>query len=386
MANQNSQFGIKEVMNLTICEYSVNTQVAKPFVVIDYAQVTGLEHSADRIFINGGRGNKKLLGFDHTKAVTLKLTLPLVDFKLLSKITGDDIQKKIAKMFKAETKMVVSDGTGNYIELEKEPLDNTLFANILSGYRELEDNLIVVDSTKTPNANECSVVIENGSVRLYVNKDTCPHGSEVRVHYTHQSIKETQKIVFSADKFPKYVTLKGDTLFKNQVTTEDEVYNFVGYKCQFQGNFTLNMSATDPTVLELTVDLYAHKDKETQEEMYYEFIKEEDDDVLGQFTFTNVPNPVESGIQLTVGGGDYILGLAEENVIIIPEENKENVFTVQDYTIKPVGVGNGKITLKKINYQDTEINITVENALPYSSAKPKTSAKEVKENKDTVKE
>lgn len=381
MSNQNSQFGIKEVMNLTICEYAVNSQLAKPFVVIDYAQVTGLEHSSDRIFINGGRGNKKLLGFDHSKSVTLKLTLPLVDFKLLSKITGDNIQNKIAKMFKAETKMVLSDNNGNYIPLEKEPLDNTLFANILSGYRELEDNLIVVPNTKTPQANECSVVVENGEARLYVNKDTCPYGSEIRVHYTHQSIKETQKIVFSADKFPKYVTLKGDTLFRNQVTTEDEVYNFIGYKCQFQGNFTLNMSATDPTVLELTVDLYAHKDKETQEEMYYEFIKEEMNDVLGNFTFTNVPNPVDSGITLAVGGGNYILGLVEENVLIIPEKNKENVFTVDKYTIKPVGVGSGKITLRKMNYEDTEILITVEATLPFN-AKTKTNAKEAKETKE----
>lgn len=382
MSNQNSQFGIKEVMNLTVCEYAVNSQLSKPIVVIDYAQVTGLEHSSDRIFINGGRGNKKLLGFDHSKAVTLKLSLPLVDFKLLSKITGDDIQNKIAKMFKAETKMVKRYNDGNYIVLEKEPLDNTLFVNMLSGYRELEDNLIVVPNTKTPNDKECSVVIENGEVRLYVNADTCPEGSEIRVHYTHQSVKETQKIVFSADKFPKYVTLKGDTLFKNQVTTEDEVYNFIGYKCQFQGNFTLNMSATDPTVLELTVDLYAHKDKETQEEMYYEFIKEESDDVLGTFTFTNIPNPVDNGILLTVGGGDYILGLAEENVVIIPEPNKENVFTIKDYTITPVGAGSGKITLKKINYQDTEINITVEATVPFN-AKAKTTTKELKE---TVKE
>lgn len=358
-SNQNSQFGIKEVMNLTICEYAVNPLLAKPFAVIDYAQVTGLEHTSERIFIHGGRGNKKLLGFDHTKTATLKLTLPLVDFKLLSKISGDNIQKKIAKMFKAETKMVMGDTTGNYVALEKEPVDNTLFVNILSGYRELEDNLIVdTRGNKSPDENKCSVVFENGEIRLYLNKTTCPTGSEVRVHYTHQSIKETQKIVFSADKFPKFVTLKGDTLFRNQVTTEDEVYNFLGYKGQFQTNFTLNMSATDPTVLELTVDLYAHKDKETQEELYYEFVKEEMDDVLGEFTFTNVPSPID-GINIKVGEGNYILGVQQENVIVVPEPEKESVFTVDDLTITPVGAGSGKVTLKKYGYKDTDITISV---------------------------
>lgn len=362
MSNQNSQFGIKEVMDLTVCEYSVDPQLAKPFAVIDYAQVTGLEHASERIFIHGGRGNKKLLGFDHTKTTTLKLTLPLVDFKLLSKISGDDIQNKIAKMFKSETKMVLDGGASNYITLEKEPLDNTLFVNILSGYRELEDNLEVIErDNKNPDEGQCSIVIENGEIRLYLNKDTCPRGSEVRVHYTHESLAQTQKIIFSADKFPKFITLKGDTLFRNQVTTVDEVYNFIGYKGQFQTNFTLNMSATDPTVLELTVDLYAHKDKETQEELYYEFVKEEIDDVLGELTFTNVPSPV-NGINLTAGGGNYIIGVQQENVVIHSDKANDQFFTVDGLTIKPVADGTGKITLKKFGYEDVEITVTVTTA------------------------
>lgn len=359
MSNQNSQFGIKEVMNLTICEYALDPQLAKPFAVIDYAQVTGLEHASERLFLHGGRGNKKLLSFDHTKTATLKLTLPLVDFKLLSKISGDDIQNKIAKIFKAETKMVIGDSTGNYIKLEKEPIDNTLFVNILSGYRELEDNLTVIErGNKSPDENKCSIIFENGEIRLYLNSTTCPYGSEVRVHYTHQSVKETQKIIFSADKFPKFITLKGDTLFRNQVTTEDEIYNFLGYKGQFQTNFTLNMNSTNPTTLELTVDLYAHKDKETQEELYYEFIKEEMDDVLGEFSFTNVPSPI-NGINIKVGEGNYIIGVQQENVLVIPESDKESVFTVNDLTITPVGAGSGKVILKKHGYEDLEILVNV---------------------------
>lgn len=362
MSNQNSQYGIKEVMDLTICEYATNYEVAKPIVVVDYAQVTGLEHAAERVFIYGGRGNKKLLGFDHTKTVTLKLTLPLVDFKLLSKISGDDIKNKISKLFKAETKMVLDGGASNYITLSKEPLDNTLFVNVLSGYRELEDNLTVVDrGNKSPNENECSVVVEkDGEIRLYLNKITCPVGSEIRAHYTHETRKETQKIVFSADKFPKFVTIKGETLFKNQVTTVDEIYNFIAYKGQIQTNFTLNMSASDPTTLELTVDLYAHKIKETQEELYYEFIKEEEDDILGELTFTNlVP---EDGINVKVGEGNFIIGTQQENVIIISPSENNTYFTVSDKTITPVQAGSGKITLKKIGYKDVEITVTVTGA------------------------
>lgn len=357
MTTQNAQYGVKEVMNLTFFHYNQTIKKAIPYVYVDYAQVTGLAHESEITQINGGRGNKRLVGFDSTKTVTLNLTLPLVDFRLLSKISGDDIKDKISELFKRESLLVRQDATSNYVVLKKEPLNNTLFVNKLSGYRDIDDSIKVIErGNKNPSENECSIVVENDEIKLYLNSKTCPVDSEIVVHYTYETKGAVQRMEFSGDKFPKYVTIKGDTLFRNQVTTEDEVYNFVAYKCKFQTNFTLNMSATDPTVLELTVDVYIHKDKETQTDLYYEFVKEEEDDVVGNFRFTNL-DPTKT-VEVKIGT-DFVVGVEQENVKMVAEQGKDAVFTVNGLTIKPVGAGTGKVTLKKIGYPDTELNINV---------------------------
>lgn len=264
-----SQYGVKEVMNMVVCEYNPIPEQAKPIVVLDYCQVTDVQNQAERLDIQGGRGNKKLLSFDHSKVATLPITIPLVDMKMLSLLSGDDIEKKIQKIFKKEVLTVVEDSGENVVELAKVPLDGTLFVNKLEGFRDFGEALEATGST--PSAGEYKL----DGKKIIVDATDCPVGTELIICYTHQTTKAVETMSFNPEKFAKAVTLKGDSLFRNQYTEEDEVYNFIAYKGKFQMNYTLSMNATSATVLETTLDLYSYKDKATQTEKYYEWIKEE---------------------------------------------------------------------------------------------------------------
>lgn len=269
-----AQYGIKEVMNMVVCEYNPIPEKAKPIVVLDYCQVTDVQNQAERLDINGGRGNKKLLSFDHSKVASLPITIPLVDMKMVSLLSGDDIEEKIQKIFKKETLTVVENGGSNYVELKKLPLDGTLFVNKLEGYRDFGQALEKATGS-TPQAGEYALDTTAGVGKIVVDATECPVGTELIVCYTHQTKNAVESMAFNPEKFAKPVTLKGDSLFRNQYTEEDEVYNFIAYKGKFQMNYTMSMNATSATVLETTLDLYAHKDKDTQTEKYYEWIKEE---------------------------------------------------------------------------------------------------------------
>ena len=270
-----AQYGIKEVMNVVISTFNKDFEYSTPFAIVDYAQVTGLEHSAERIDIRGGWGNPKLLSFDHSKTVTMTMSLPLVDFKLLSKISGDDVKKQISKIFKSERLTIKRGNNGIFVNLERKPLENSaFFCNILDG-RDLAENIELEGSTHKPNRNRCSLVTVGDETRLYFNQETIKEGTEVLVNYIFETKQATENIVFSTNKFPKYVTLRGECLFRNQITGEDEIYNFTGYKASFQDNYSLTMSATDPTVLELTIDFYAYKHPNFEGcEQYYELVKD----------------------------------------------------------------------------------------------------------------
>lgn len=276
-----SQYGIKEVMNMVVCEYNPIPEKAKPIVVLDYCTVTDVQNQAERLDITGGRGNKKLLSFDHSKVASLPITIPLVDMKMVSLLSGDDIEEKIQKIFKKENLTVLKDDDGdeNYVELKKIPVEGTLFVNKLEGYRDFGQALEKATGG-TPESGEYLLDTASGVAKIKVNAEDCPVGSELIVCYTHKTKNAVESMSFNPEKFAKPVTLKGDSLFRNQYTEEDEVYNFIAYKGKFQMNYTLSMNATSATVLETTLDLYAHKDKDTQTEKYYEWIKEEEEETI----------------------------------------------------------------------------------------------------------
>ena len=78
---------IKEVLNLEILDYTTQSQL----LYADYASNTSIEATAERLDLRGGQGNYKLLSFDHTKSMTMKMELPLVDLEMIAYLTGKAI-------------------------------------------------------------------------------------------------------------------------------------------------------------------------------------------------------------------------------------------------------------------------------------------------------
>lgn len=272
-----AQYGIKEVMNFTLALYNPNPLLREPILIVDYAQITDIENGGDRIDISGGRGNKRLLSFDHSKTTAINVTLPLVDLKMLALLSGDEIQEKIKNIFKKETLIVKEDEGGVFVELKKEPMANSLYVYKLEGYRDLGKKLepAVLAGTVAEGEYEIDSLEPK---RLNLNAVSNPVGSEVVVFYHTTTKAPVFNLQVNPELFPKAISIYGDTLFRNQYTELDEVYNVVGHKGRIRPNYTLSMNATDVTVLELTIDMYAVKDEETGKEMYIEYIKDEDEE------------------------------------------------------------------------------------------------------------
>ena len=274
-----AQYGVKEVMNFTLADYKPNALERTPILSVDYAQVTDIENGGERIDIQGGRGNKKLLSFDHSKTTAIKVTIPLVDFRMLSLISGDTVEEKIKNIFKREVLIAQEDDTTGdiFVDLKKEPIGASLYVYKLEGNRDLGTQLKPVALSGTIAVGEYELVTGTSGLddRIIVDPTTIAKGEEVVVYYHTTTTAPVQTMQINPEKFSKAISLYGDTLFRNQFTEEDEVYNVVGHKGRIRPNYTLQMNATDVTVLELTIDLYSVKDQTTGEEMYLEYIKDE---------------------------------------------------------------------------------------------------------------
>lgn len=274
-----SQYGIKEVMNFVIASYNPIPFKRKPLIVVDYAQMTEVVQGAERLNLDGGRGNARLMSFDHSKVTSVNVTLPLVDIRLLAEISGDCITKRFKDVFKRENLYVLEDDTGeSYVKLKNKAIANSLFVNELIGFRDIGEALVLAEGG-TIGENEFQLEADGLTIKL--NKDSHPAGSELIVFYHYTTQNRVETLTINPMKFPKAISFYGDMLMRNQFDEEDEVWNVVGHKGRIQPNYTLTMSGTDATVLELTIDLYAYREAGSTCDQYVEYFKDESEGGVG---------------------------------------------------------------------------------------------------------
>jgi hypothetical protein len=238
------QYGIKEVLDCQILDYTTGA----PKLFIDYAEATTTDVAGERLIITGGQGNFRQLAFDHTKTSTLKLTVPLVDLNLLALISGDTLSTAAQNIYIREVVTV----SGGAATLSQTPLAGTtpsLF--FLQGTRDNGTALTKVASA--PAAGQFSIT---GSALTFNATD---NNKQVVVWYQYATPSTSTKFSVKANKFTSSVKIIGKGLARDQVTDSDVATNILFYKAKAQQNFSVTMSSTAATTLELTFDLFAEK-------------------------------------------------------------------------------------------------------------------------------
>lgn len=266
-------------MNFTLANYVPDLLKREPILTVDYAQMTDVANAGERIDIGGGRGHARLLSFDHSKTVEINVTLPLIDMKMLALISGDEVTEEISKIFRKEVICPVKDDlTENvYIELKRKPIADSVYLYKLSGNRDMGTKGTPVDELPlTGNLTGTDIFIDGENKKITVSADTFPVGEEIVVFYTSETTVAVENLRIDPTRFPKTVSVFGDTLFRNQYTELDEVYNVRVHKARMRPEYTLSMNSTDVAVLEFTMDVYAFREKCKNTDTYIEYIKDDE--------------------------------------------------------------------------------------------------------------
>lgn len=229
MANPN--MANREVCDLIFYDFKTK----KPFLNLDFANVTTTELTGESVFAFGGKGHPKRIAFSGERGGTIAIETQIQTVKLWELITGGEVTK--SAKFVAREELTIADGK---VTLGATPVEGTIVA-----YAENDDCGTELEITAT--GAEVTVTGATGNVIVYYMK-------ELTEGVTRISIKSTS--------FPKNFTVYGDTVVK---TEDDEVlpYKLVAYKCAPQSNLTLSYSNTgDPGTVNITCDLLATKDEE----------------------------------------------------------------------------------------------------------------------------
>lgn len=231
---QNPNMTNREVCDLIFVDYLSK----KPFLNLDFANVTTTELTGETVYAYGGKGHPKRVQFGGERGGTLTVETQIQTMKLWQLMSGGEISNE-AKFVTREEAVVGADGKA--ISLKSVPVVGSA----------------VVYAAADDCGEALACTVSESTVTL---TEALTEGDKVVVYYMKEVKDGVQKININATTFPKSFVVYGDTVMR---TEADELlpYKLVAYKVTPQSNMSLSFSNNgDPASITITCDLMADGD------------------------------------------------------------------------------------------------------------------------------
>ena len=231
----NPNMSNKEVADLIFLEYASQ----KPYMNLDFANVTTTNLEASREYATGGQGAPNRVAFDYGRKGTLKIDTQIATMKLFSMLSGADITTsfKYAKRYE----LTASEGKLTI------PASDTVVVGTVNVFASDDD---------------CGTVIEVTSVEGNVITLPSEGNTGDFIVYAIVNVESgAQSVKFNSKTFPKAFTIYGVTPWK---TEDDEIaeMHLAYYKAVPQSTFELAFSNTGIISMSITCDLLADKNND----------------------------------------------------------------------------------------------------------------------------
>ena len=225
----NPNMSNKEVADLIFLEYTSQ----KPYMNLDFANVTTTNLETSREFATGGQGAPNRVSFDYGRKGTLKIDTQIATMKLFSMLSGADLATsfKYAKRYE----LAAVDG--------KLTVTDEIVAGTVNVFAEGDDCGTAIKVTVAD--KEITLPTDNNTGNFIVY-------AIVNVATGAKSVK------FNSKTFPKAFTIYGVTPWK---TEDDEIaeMHLTYYKAVPQSTFELAFSNSGIINMSITCDLLADK-------------------------------------------------------------------------------------------------------------------------------
>ena len=230
----NPNMANREVCDLIFVDYATK----KPFLNLDFANVTTTELTGETVFAYGGKGHPKKISFSGERSGTFTIETQIQTVKLWQLITGGEVTKSAKFVTRVETTV----GTGGTaITLTDTPVVGS----------------VVVYKADDDCGTELECSVDGTAVTL---TSALTEGDKVIVYYMKEVTDKVQRINIKSTSFPKNFIVYGDTIMK---TEDDEVlpYRLVAHKVAPQSNMSLSFSNNgDPGSISIQCDLLSNQD------------------------------------------------------------------------------------------------------------------------------
>lgn len=239
-------YGIKDCANLSLFDLGTG----EPVLFTDYANVSTNEWTSERVYANA-KGTRSI-AWDYDRQGTLAVEMEVFDLKWLAVVAGSEFVTGESNVAKRE--VVYVDSTMK-AQLTGSAITGSIQV-VPVGQDEIEHTGKALEEVASaPATGQFSVTASE----ITFSADAI-EGSAYAVYYlVLDSAVKTMTI--SADKFPKAFRVVADALIREKETGRDEFVQIEYPNARPQSNFTITMSATEPTNLSVTFDLFPNKKK-----------------------------------------------------------------------------------------------------------------------------
>ena len=225
----NPNMSNKEVADLIFLEYTSQ----KPYMNLDFANVTTTGLEASREYAVGGQGAPNRVAFDYGRKGTLKIETQIATMKLFSMLSGADLETsfKYAKRYE----LAAVDG--------KLTITDEIVAGTVNVFAETDD---------------CGTALEVTVADKEITLPTDNNEGNFIVYAIVNVASGAKSVKFNSKTFPKAFTIYGITPWK---TEDDEIaeMHLAYYKAVPQSTFELAFSNSGIINISITCDLLADK-------------------------------------------------------------------------------------------------------------------------------
>lgn len=225
----NPNMSNKEVADLIFLEYTSQ----KPYMNLDFANVTTTNLESSREFATGGQGAPNRIVFDYVRKGTLKIDTQIATMKLFSMLSGADLATsfKYAKRYE----LAAVDG--------KLTVTDEIVAGTVNVFAEGDD---------------CGTALKVTVVDKEITLPTDNNTGNFIVYAIVNVASGAKSVKFNSKTFPKAFTIYGVTPWK---TEDDEIaeMHLTYYKAVPQSTFELTFSNSGIINMSITCDLLADK-------------------------------------------------------------------------------------------------------------------------------
>lgn len=235
-----SRFGSRDIHNVVIKEITTG----KPVLYLETLTTSTTEVTAETVHARGGRGNPILISWDSDKEVVYNMQDALISPESLALLTGSELTKGSKPAHKKEVLTITESNGDLVVELTKSPSigSNLFIFKTKHGY-DIGEELTSDDFSITDN-----IITFTGNVQA---------GDKIIVDYYFDAPMTTKSITITADKFPGYYMLEGETLWRRESDGKDLPALYTMPKIKIQPNFTIeNAAAGEPAVFDFNVIAY----------------------------------------------------------------------------------------------------------------------------------